>query len=455
METVIGIVAVLALVFMNGFFVAAEFSFVGARRTRIAQLAQEGSAGARAAQSALAHLDRYIAATQLGITLASLGLGWVGEPAIAHIFEPIFESVMSPETAETVGRSISIAIAFSIVTTLHIVLGELAPKSIALQRPEDVSIIVARPTILFHNIFRPVILIMNGIGNAVVRLLGFEPASEHNSVHSAEELEMLVHSSREAGLLQENEEDLLRRVFDFSDTAVESIMHPRLDVDAFNVKMPLQKVLHQIGDLHHSRFPVYRDNIDNVIGLLTVKDLFNLLVHQPDLLAPDAPPFDMTPLLRTPIYVPMTLSVDKVLEQMRRKKMHLAIVIDEYGGIAGLVTMEDILELLVGDVEDEFDVAPPSEPGDDDPNVMSGLVSIDDVIERYGNPGDEVESATIGGYVAERLERIPVQGDTLRFADYEVRVEAMDGRRVARVRFTPITKPASPGDAGDTPESSG
>src|SRR5215216_1601150 len=210
METLLGLLAVFALVFMNGFFVAAEFSFVGARRTRIAQLAQEGNAGARAAQGALQHLDRYIAATQLGITLASLGLGWLGEPAVAHLFEPLFERFLPENVAITLGHTISVVIAFSLVTMLHIVLGELAPKSIALQRPEDVAILVARPTIVFHNIFNPVIRLMNGIGNAVVGLLGFEPAGEHTAVHSPEELEMLVHSSREAGLLQESEEVLLR-----------------------------------------------------------------------------------------------------------------------------------------------------------------------------------------------------------------------------------------------------
>lgn len=442
MGTTTGILAVLALVFMNGFFVAAEFAFVGARRTRIAQMVQEGSAGARAAQSALQHLDRYIAATQLGITLASLGLGWVGEPAIAHLFEPLFERLLPPEMVETVGHSVSIALAFSLVTMLHIVLGELAPKSIALQRPEDVSVIVARPTILFHNIFRPVINLMNGVGNAVIRMLGFEPAGEHSAVHSPEELEMLVHSSREAGLLQESEEVMLRRVFDFSDIAVESIMQPRIDVDAVNVNTPLQKMLELIAEQHHSRYPVYRDTIDNVIGLLTIKDIFNRLIEQPDLLADGAPPFDITPLLRMPIYVPMTLSVDRVLEQMRRHKMHLAVVIDEYGGMAGLVTMEDILEQLVGDVEDEFDIAPAGDAGDADPFVVNGLTTIGEIIERFGDPGEEVDSATIGGYFAEKLERIPVQHDTLPFGSYMIRVEAMDGLRVAKVRFTPTGRAA-------------
>lgn len=436
METLLGLVGILLLVFMNGFFVAAEFSFVGARRTRIAQLAQEGSAGAKAAQGALEHLDRYIAATQLGITLASLGLGWIGEPAVAHVFEPLFERFVPEGTALTVAHTLAVVISFSLVTMLHIVLGELAPKSIALQRPEDVAILVARPTILFHNIFRPVIRLMNGIGNAVVRLLGFEPASEHSSVHSPEELEMLVHSSREAGLLQESEEVLLRRVFDFSDIPIVQIMQPRVEVDAVDVDMSLRDLLDHIAAQHHSRYPVFREQIDNVIGVINVKDVFDLLVKQPALLTDANAAFDMNTLLRTPLYIPETVSVDKVLEEMRRKKTHLAIVIDEYGGMAGLATMEDILEELVGEVDDEFDVTTTGTVEAIDPGVVDGLTSMTEIAERFGTTEGEIESTTIGGYVAERLERIPVEGDTLRFGAYELTVEEMDGLRVARVRFT-------------------
>jgi putative hemolysin len=443
MNTVLGLLAVLALVFMNGFFVAAEFSFVGARRTRIAQLAEEGSGAARAAQSAISHLDQYIAATQLGITLASLGLGWIGEPAVAHLFEPLFERFLPEDVAITVGHTVAVVIAFSLVTMLHIVLGELAPKSIALQRPEDVAILVARPTILFHNIFNPVIRLMNGVGNGVVRLLGFEPAGEHQSVHSPEELEMLVHSSREAGLLQESEEALLRRVFDFSDIPVIEIMQPRVEVDAIDIDIPLPELLQRVAADHHSRYPVYRDQIDNVIGILNVKDVFDLVVSQPSLLVEGSAEFDMTPLLREPLYVPTTLGVDRVLEEMRRKKTQLAIVIDEYGGMAGLATMEDILEELVGEVEDEFDIEQANAADEDDPNVLDGLTSMTDIIERFGDPGGETESTTIGGYVAERLERIPVEGDTLALGGYTVRVLEMDGMRVAKVRFTRSERGAS------------
>jgi CBS domain containing-hemolysin-like protein len=433
------------LVFMNGFFVAAEFSLVGARRTRIAQLAAEGSAGAKAAQNAIHHLDNYIAATQLGITLASLGLGWIGEPAVGHLIEPLFHVVLPEASAETIGRSISIAIAFSIVTLLHIVLGELAPKTIALQRPEATSVLVARPTTWFLNIFRPVIYVMNRIGNWVVRLLGFEPVAGHSAVHTAEELEMLVHSSREAGVLQESEERLLRRVFDFSDIYVEEIMQPRVEVDAIPLDIPLAEMLELIAARHHSRFPVYLESIDNVVGVLLIKDLLDALVRQPQLIADRNADFPLQSILRKPLFIPGTLTVDRLLEQMQQTKTHLAIVIDEYGGMAGVATMEDIIEELVGEVQDEFDLETSPIEDEGDVAVVDGLVSMTETTERFGDPGGEPLSTTIGGYVAERLGRIPGVGDKVSFGDYDLCVEEMDGMRVSKVRFVRRVASISPG----------
>jgi magnesium and cobalt exporter, CNNM family len=435
MNTILGLLAVCLLIFMNGFFVAAEFSLVGARRTRIAQLADEGSAGAKSAQDAMNHLDSYIAATQLGITLASLALGWIGEPAIAHLFEPILHLLLPEEMLETVGHTISIAIAFALVTMFHIIFGELAPKSIALQRPESTAIVIARPTTWFLRIFRPVIALMNAIGNAVVKALGFEPAGEHAQIHSAEELEMLVHSSREAGLLQESEERLLRRVFDFSDIHVEAIMKPRVDVDAIEVTTPLGELLKMIGDQHHSRYPVYRESVDNIVGVLYTKDLFDMVIRQPELLTNPEAHFNLMSIVRNPLFIPGTLTVDKLLEKMQKTKIHLAIVIDEYGGTAGVVTMEDILEQLIGEVQDEYDLETSPITSEGNSAIVSGLLSLGEVEERFGDLDEEPLSTTIGGYVAELLSRIPVAGDKVRFGDYDVLVEEMDGLRVEKVRF--------------------
>jgi putative hemolysin len=436
MNDLIGVLAVLLLVATNGFFVAAEFSLVGARRTRIAQLAAEGNLAARVAQKAFVHLDNYIAATQLGITLSSLALGWIGEPAIGHIFEALFAAILPHELLETAGATVSVVIAFSLVTILHIVMGELVPKSIALQRPESTSLAVVRPVSWFLWLFRPIIYLMNGIGNAIVRMMGFQAVGEHSAVHSAEELEMLVHSSREAGLLEENEEQLLRRVFDFGDITVEEIMQPRVNVDAIPLNAPLRDMLDVLSNTHHSRYVVYHDSIDNVVGLLLTKDLLECLIRQPELLSQRDQPFDLKPLLREPLFVPQTLDVDKVLERMQKTKMHLAIVMDEYGGMAGLATMEDVIELLVGDVQDEFDeeeIDSIQDVGRD--AVVDGLVSMSDIMERFGGLDEEPDSTTIGGYLAEKLNRIPELHDQIVLGDYDVRVEAMDGMRVARVRF--------------------
>lgn len=437
MDTILGLVAVLVLVGVNGFFVAAEFSLVGARRTRIAQLADEGNSAAKVTQKALEHLDSYIAATQLGITLASLGLGWIGEPAIAHVLEPILERFASDEAAVALSHTISVAIAFSIVTVLHIVMGELVPKSIALQRPESTAMMVSRPTTWFLWLFRPVIWLMNGIGNSIVKMLGFHAVGGHASVHSAEELEMLVHSSREAGLILPSEEALLRRVFDFGDIQVAEIMQPRVEVDALPIDVPLHEVLKRIAASHHSRYPVYNETIDNVVGILLTKDLLDTIILQPDLLTNTEAVFDLKSILRTPLFIPNTLSVDHLLERMQQSKTHLAIVVDEYGGMAGVATMEDVIEQLVGEVRDEFDheeTNPISSVGD--VFVVDGLVSLNEAIERFGEPEGEPESTTIGGYAAEILGRIPKVHDKVPFSTYDLEVIEMDGLRVTKVKFT-------------------
>lgn len=437
METLLGLFAIAALVFTNGFFVAAEFSLVGARRTRIAQLAAEGSGAARVAQHALDHLDSYIAATQLGITLSSLALGWIGEPAIGHIFEALLGAILPHDMLETVSRTASVVLAFSVVTLLHIVLGELVPKSIALQQPEATSLIVARPVTWFLALFRPIIRLMNGVGNAIVRLLGFKPAGEHGSVHSAEELEMLVHSSREAGLIAEHEEQLLRRVFDFSDITVEEIMQPRVAMNALPLDMPVGPLLDRVCGSHHSRYPVYGDSVDEIVGVLLSKDLLDVLVARPELLAHRDQTLDLKPLLREPLFVPHSLTVDELLKRMRQTKVHLAVIIDEFGGTAGLATLEDVIELLVGEVHDEFDegeieLINAAAGG----FLVDGLASLTEVSERFGELEAEPDSTTLGGFVAETLERIPQIGDRVPFGRYDVTVLEMDGLRVARLRFT-------------------
>ncbi len=295
------------------------------------------------------------------------------------------------------------------------------------------------------HLFRPVIFVMNGIGNGVVRLLGFEPASGHERVHSAEELLMLVHSSREAGLLEDTEERLLQRAFDFSDLYLRDVMQPRVEVEGIPVDAPLPVVLQRVASGTYSRYPVYQDSLDQVVGVLHAKDLFDAIVHQPDLICGEAP-FDLRSVLRMPLYFPEMANVGRVLEQMQRAKMPFTVVVDEFGGMAGIATMEDILEELVGEVQDEFDAEATPTGGDTAAPIVDGLTTLSDIAERFGDPGCEVHSATIGGYVAECLDRIPVVGDRVTYGAYDVIVVAMDEMRVAQVQFVPraSTDPALP-----------
>ncbi len=442
METLFGLLAVFVLVFINGFFVAAEFAFVGARRTRIAQLAETGHAGARAAQHAIRHLDNYIAATQLGITLASLGLGWIGEPVVAGLVEQLFEAVLPEKAASAAAHSVAIAVGFSIVTTLHIVMGELSPKAIALQKPESIAVLVALPTTWFLRFFSPVIHAMNAIGNGVVRLLGFEPASGHERVHSAEELVMLVEAAHEAGVLAASEERLLHRAFDFSDTLIRDVMQPRVEVQAVALDTPLRQIFETISTGTYSRYPVYEDTIDKVVGLLHTKDLLDLVVHHPELLSDPQAHYDLRLLLREPLFVPEMVPVARVLEHMQRTKTPFAVVIDEFGGMAGIATMEDILEELVGEVQDEFDSEAPPAENLQEAILVDGLVTLHELEDRFGPPPTKPLSTTIGGYIAERLDRIPKVGDRVSYGDYDVFVEEMDELRVTKVRFVARPQPA-------------
>ena len=436
MNTVLGLLAVAGLVLLNAFFVAAEFAFVGARRTRIDQLAAAGHLGAASARHAIQHLDSYIAATQLGITLASLGLGWIGEDAVGHVIEDIFALILPPESAASLSHTLALPVAFAIVTTLHIIFGELAPKSIALQQPEGTSVLVAPLTRVFHTLFFPIIWVMNHIGNSMLRLIGFAPASEDERVHSPQELAMLIRASREAGILQHKEEQLLMRAFNFRDIPLENIMQPRVDVVAFPMQISREELLRRLPQYGHSRYVIYSETIDNVLGILHMKDLFDILAHERN----GDGDFELAAILRQPLYLPTSAPISSVLPQMQREKKHFAVVLDEFGGTAGVATLEDILEELVGEVQDEFDSEMPSFRRQGDEIWVDGGVSMSEIAQRFGPPPTEIESLTIGGYIAEELQRIPRAEDHIPYGDYEVSVVTMDGLRVARVRFKQRSK---------------
>jgi CBS domain containing-hemolysin-like protein len=416
------LIAVLALVLANGFFVAAEFAIVTVRKTRIDQLVAEGHWGARAVRRAVSDPDSYIAATQLGITMASIGLGWIGEPALASLIEPGLVWLPAPMAVAT-AHSIAVAIAFAVITALHIVLGELAPKTIALERSEATALWVVKPTEIFMRAVWPFIRLLNGTGRAVVNMLGLRSRGGHAMVHSEEELKMLVTASQEAGVLEEEEEQMLHRVFGFADLTAGQVMVPRTEIIAIEADATRETLIDHIKRWGHLRLPVYRKNLDNVIGILHVSDVVPALAAGAEHINPGA-------LARETLTVPETLAADDVLAAIRRKGVREAIVIDEHGGTAGLVTFESLMERIVGDLAVSGGRILVQADGSAE---IDGLTLVTDVNEQFELAIDEDIYTTIGGYVMGRIGRRARVGDTIEVGGRTLRVVAVDNLRVAKV----------------------
>jgi magnesium and cobalt exporter, CNNM family len=429
----ISLMVILALILVNGFFVAAEFSIVTVRKTRVDQLIAEGSRFARPVRRALNNPTAFIAATQLGITMTSLGLGWIGEPALANAIQPAF-SVLPIMVPSGTAHTVSAAIAFAIITALTIVLGELAPKTIALQRAEQTAMIVVKPTELFQRAFNPFIRALNAMGRAVVNLLGLREPSGHGLVHSEEELKMLVTASQEAGVLEEDEEQMLHRVFHFADYAAAEMMIPRTEMMALRVDASLAEVVDVVVRGRYTSLPVYRSEVDNVIGIVLVTDLVRVLAASPQT-------FNLAALAREALTVPETMKADELLRQMRRHRTHQAIVIDEYGATAGIVTFERVMERIVGQHGGDFDAAvrPVTQLPDGSAEV-DGLALVSDINEQFGLDVDDETYSTIGGFILGSLGRRPTIGDSVEVGNRHLTVVALDGLRVARVRIQKVDR---------------
>ena len=344
---VAGLVAVPLLVTLNGFFVAAEFALVAVRRTRVEELVGQGVRRAKAVQHAITHLDRSIAATQLGITLASLALGWVGEPALAILVEPVVTAVVPSDWAGTATHSVAFAIAFALVTFMHVVFGELIPKTMALQTPDSTSLWVAAPLLVFIRLTRPLILVMNGTGNVILRWGGYRTGETEALVHSVEELDLLVADTQEAGLLTPRQADVVHKVFRLATRKVAECMVPRDRMAALELRTPPAQVLETVRRGAHTRMPVYDGDPDNVVGVVNTKDLFYLFSLKGAVVLADA--------LYPPLFLKPDESVEVALELFRRSRRHLAVVRDEAGKVHGVITLEDVLEQIVGAIEDEHD----------------------------------------------------------------------------------------------------
>ncbi len=430
MEIILQLGLVILLVLLNGYFVASEFALVAVRKTRINELVKKGNTAAKLVQKALIDLDSFISATQLGITLASLALGWIGEPTIAHFLEPYF-SFLSKEAATISAHSISVVIAFTIITFLHIVLGELAPKTIALQRAEITSLFIIAPLTLFTKVFSPFIWVLNGAGSLVLKFLGFTAPSGHQLVHSEEEIRMLLAQSAEGGAIPQKEAEMVYSVFRLGDIPVKQIMVPRTDIVAFNVSSSLREIVKRIERHPHSRFPVFEHSVDTIIGFVHIKDVYKEILK-----SKEAKRLSETKLIREIMGVPETKRIDEVLLDMRRKRVHIAIVSDEYGGTAGMVTLEDILESLVGEIQDEFEQPLRDiQKQPDGSYLVDGLTSIENVQSKFNLSMKGQGYTTIGGLVFGLLGRQPEQGDEVQIGNTIFLVEKIEGKRISTLRL--------------------
>lgn len=444
------------LVLANGFFVATEFAIVKIRGTRLQALVDEGRPGAGNALKMVEKLDAYLSATQFGITLASLGLGWLGEPAFAHLLEPVIAQVVPADAVATVGHSAAVAIAFAIITFLHIIVGELAPKSLAIQRAEATTLTVALPMRVFYFMFYPAIWLLNGIAGRLLRLFGLHSASESHEAHSEDELKVILNSSAEAGSITTARAELLERALEMAQKTARQVMVPRNQVKYLDVEEPLEKCIADARAAGHTWLPVCRGSLDEVEGVVNAKDLFFLL-SKGELRA-------LSQVQRPVLFIPENVTLEQLLAEFRRRRRQTALVVDEHGGTSGLVSIADVVAEVVGDVAelgrrmDEVRSLPGGR------FELPGTAQLDDLEERLDvnfdlKEDEEGEVTTIAGYLMTKLGKVPEKGDSLKLDMWRIVVDEVDGPRVVRVTVEPqsLAKSASavPADGSAAPAPQG
>ena len=422
----LGLLAVVVLVLANAFFVAAEFALVGARRTRLEELERAGDRKARLARRAIQSLDRYLSATQLGITLASLGLGWVGEPALAGVIQNGFDW-LPPALAKIATHTVAVSIAFVIITVLHIILGELMPKALALLFPETISSWVAAPLMGFAWVMAGPIALLNGAANRALKLCGITPRGEHERLHSPEEIRMLVEQSEEGGSLLKQDARLLEGVFEFSEKTAQEVMTPRTEMIALPAELTVEQAADEVARARRSRYPVFTESLDEIVGVVHAKDILSAIRAKPG--------ETLRGIMRPPLFVPGTREVEDVLSDMKRLKVHLAVVLDEYGGTAGLVTMEDLLEEIVGPIYDEYDPQERPAAAAAGGPVLDGALPITEFNSEYDAELSDADYTTLGGYLFGQLGRLPKVGDRVAVGPFTFEILEMEGRRVKAIRL--------------------
>ena len=425
------------LLLANAFFVVAEYALISARSTRLEEMERQGVRDAARARRMLRDPERYIATTQLGITMAGVGMGWVGEPAFAFLLERVL-GVPLRGLSETAARSLSALTAFVLVTFLAVVLSELVPKSLTLDNPERIAVRIARPVEVLSRIGRPLVWLLERSAGLVARLFGASGSARRGASYSVQELKLLVEAAQRSGTLEDSERAMLHAVFDFGDLRVREVMIPRTEMVAVPAASTVDE-LTALAILHpYSKFPVYEGTSDQVIGIAHIKDLMRAR-HGPSQVA------TVRGLMREALFVPESLRVQDLLARFRASRQHLAVVLDEFGGTAGLVTLEDLLEEIVGEVSDAFDRTPPLVKRlPDGSALVDGLMLIEEVNQALGLQLEDTHYDTLAGYMLGRLGRVARLGDEVEGHGMRLRVEAMDGRRIARLSVRPSAPAESP-----------
>ncbi|EHJ01239.1 protein of unknown function DUF21 [Clostridium sp. DL-VIII] len=430
MITIINIIIAILLVLMNGFFVATEFAMVKVRKSRVETLALEGSRNAKYTLKVVKDLNSYLSACQLGITLASLGLGWIGEPAVSEALSPLFSLL---NLSENTVHSISFVLGFSIITGLHIVLGELAPKSLAIINTESIAMFTAFPLIAFYRLTYPIMWTFNHSTNLVLRIFGISQVEEHEAAHTDEEIKLLVEDSYKHGLIDQTELTFVDNIFDFSEKTVREIMIPRTDMACIFIEDTFDEIIEYVLKEQLTRYPVCRDSKDNVIGFIHIKDLFKLKFEGNE---------NIEEIIREIKFVPESLSISELFKTFKKEKAQMAIIIDEFGGTSGLVTTEDILEEIVGEIQDEFDddVEEEVRKNENGSYVVDGRVHIGDINELL-NIEIEVENIdTIGGWIYSQLKSYPKPKEKVSYEEYEFIILKCDRKRISQVLIKKISE---------------
>jgi CBS domain containing-hemolysin-like protein len=438
LEIIIDFLLIFLIVGLNGFFVASEFALVSVRRTRVEAQANDGVKSAQAALRLLDNPTLFISAVQLGVTLSSLALGWLGEPTIAKILEPVAEMIAREGTAAYIAHGAAIVISFTIITFLHVTFGELVPKMFALEKAESFALIAARPLEFFAKIFKPVLWVFNLVGGAIGKLLGLKSSLDHASVYTEEEIRQLVKLSEESGHLNKEERRLINQVFEFSETTVREAMVPRTEIVAISESCSLEEIARAFRQHAYSRLPVYRGSLDDIVGFIHSKDLM------PFLLRPKQ--FKLEKVVQKPMYVVDTARLEDVLRQMQREKFHFGFVVDEHGGVEGIITLEDLLEEIVGDISDEHDeeVNEQIQRGADGSFILDGSLAVRDLNKRLKMNLPVSEGyTTIAGFLMSEAGQLLSEGEIVPFNGHLFKIEKVDKRRILKVRMEKNAPPAA------------